>query len=128
MPYLVQIATALVTALLGYIGKHSDQYLEVIFSKLGGIISNRVGNTAAIVINTSSNANVEFDTGNGEIVKKVADEKGYTIFKQNLKQGNVVKIVASGKGYIQEEAEITIDNEQVTYCVVLKLRKRKGSK
>lgn len=128
MPYLVQVATAIVTALIGYIGKHSDSCLEVIFSKLGSIISSKVGDTAAIVINTSPNAEVEFDTGKGELIKKVADEKGYTILKQGLKNGDKVKITAYGKGYIREEAEIMIDNEQVTYCVVLKLRKRKSSK
>lgn len=128
MPYLVQIATAIVTALLGYISRHSDQYLEAVFSKLGGIISHNVGDTAAIIINTNPNVSVEFDTGIGEVVKKVADDKGYTVFKQDLKKGQVVKISAYGQGYISGEAEIVVDNEQVTYCVVIKLKKRRSAR
>lgn len=125
MPYLVQIATAIATALIGYIAKHSDDYLEVIFSKLGGIISSKVGDTAAIVINTNPNVAVEFDNGKEEVVKKIADEKGFASFKQNLKRGERVKISAYGQGYAPEETEIVIDNESVTYCVVLKLKKKR---
>lgn len=123
MPYLVQLASILVTALINYIAKHSDKYLDIIFGKVGTIISNKVGNTAAIIVQTNKNVAVEFDIGDKEITKKVSDENGHVEFKKNLAKGVKVNITAYGDGYKKESTEVVIDNESVTYCVVLKLQK-----
>ena len=128
MPYLVEIAASIVSILVTYIAKHSDTILDKLFSKIGNIISNKVGDTAAIVISTNPSVAVEFTVGNNEVIKKIADNHGYTEFKKNLKKGDIVKISAYGQGYCPDNAEIVIDNEQVTYCVILKLKKRRGSK
>jgi len=125
---MVQIATAIVTALIGYIAKHSDSCLDKIFGSVGSIISNKIGDTAAIIVQTNPSVAVEFDVGKGEIIKKIADESGHVEFKQNLVSGMKILITAYGVGYIQDNTEILIDNESVTYCVVLKLRKRKNFK
>ncbi len=128
MPYLVQAASVIVTALISYIAKHSDIYLDKIFGMVGNIISNKVGNTAAIIVQTDPNIAVEFDVGNKEIIKKISDEHGYAEFKENLKKGSKIKITAYGTGYIQDSIEMVIDRESVSYCVILKLKKRKSSK
>lgn len=128
MPWLAEIAATVVSILITYISKHSDTLLDGLFSKLGAIISHRVGDTAAIIVDTEPYVNVEFDVGKDEVIKKVADEKGFVTFKQDLKKGDDIKIVAYGPDYCPDHAEIIIDNENVTYCVVLNLKKRKKSK
>lgn len=122
MPWLVELLIPLVTMLIKYISDHREEYLSQLFGKLGSIISAKVGrDSAAIIVTTNPGNAVEFDRGNDEVVKKIASDTGLVEFKQSLKKGDIVKVVAYGDGLISEDAQIVIDNENVSYCVILKL-------
>lgn len=129
MPYLVEIIAVLVSVLIKFLNAHGESYIEKLFGKLGQIISNRVGeHTAVVIVSTEPNVYVEMDNGDGEILKRLSDEKGHVEFKENLRQGDTVKLSAYGGSYCPGFTEIVIDNTQVAYCVVLKLKHRKNFK
>ena len=126
MPWLVELLMPVVSAIIAYIAKHREEYLSFLFGKIGNIISKKVGDTAAIVVCTNPNVAVELDIGKKETFKQIADEHGHVKFVKDLKAGDVAKITAYGDGYCMDTTEVSIDSEDVTYCVVLKLKPRKN--
>lgn len=124
MPYLAEIAAFLVPILVRFINKHSDDFMEQLFSKIGSLISAKTDG-AVLIVSTSPLANVEFDRGDGKIIKRIADEKGFVQFNEPLEKGDTINITAYGEGYIQDTTTLVIDNEYITYHVSLKLRSRK---
>ena len=125
MPWLVEIAAVLVGVLIKFLNAHGESYIESIFGRIGALISKKVGDTAAIVVCTNPLVAVELDIGKEETYKQIADEHGHVKFVKDLKAGDVAKITAYGEGYCMDTTEVSIDSEDVTYCVVLKLKPRK---
>lgn len=123
MAYIAQILSIIVPILINFISKHSDEYLSKIFNKIGSIISARTEG-AILIISTSPNASVEFDRGDGKVIRKVADKNGYVRFEEKLKKAEKITIYAYGHGYISEETTLEIDNEFVTYHVLMRLEKK----
>ena len=124
MPYLAEIAAFIVPILIKFLNRHGDDYIEKLFSKLGNLISSKTDG-AVLIVSTSPCVSLEFDKGDGNIIKKIADSNGYVEFKEKLHKLEKVTIRAYGEGYISDETTLEIDNEFVTYHVSMKLRKRR---